>query len=458
MNRNRRSALRGTASLLVVAAVALGGVTGVNVAVAQDSNTDAARALGPIEGEFRYSWWGGQLRNEKTNTILELFESENPGVRIARETADFLPYWERLTIQSAGGNQPCAIQMQSRFMPNYSKPTVLMPLDDLVASGALNLAGIPAPVVDAGRAPDGTLYMIPTGVAYFGILYNKQLAEAAAAAGVAELQAPFTWTEFADYIRALKPTLPEDVAATHNMGRETDVFVTWVQSRGEKMFNGNEVGFSRETAVEWFEYWETLRKEGLTNSPEEMGTETSNLVEESGLANGRTFMSNRPPNILGSTQRTVDTVNPGATIEIMQFPAGEDGLRGLDISVNGLSIGASCKAEQLPATVAWINFFLQDKRAAAIYQSDNGVIAVDELAAAQAVDPNTQPAQARFIEVYREIAPDAMPVYWPPGGLAAITDVLPRTYDAIGFEQMGPEEGADMLIGEINEQLATANR
>jgi multiple sugar transport system substrate-binding protein len=110
----------------------------------------------------------------------------------------------------------------------------------------------------------------------------------------------------------------------------------------------------------------------------------------------------------------------------------------------------------LPASVAWINFFTQDKRAAQIYQSDNGVVAIDALAEAQATNPDTQKTQVRMIEIYRQEAPKADPVFWPAGGYQALTDVLNRAYDAVAFEQMSVEEGADMLINELNEQLANA--
>jgi multiple sugar transport system substrate-binding protein len=425
---------------------------------AQNSNPEAAAALGPIEGEIRFSWWGGQLRNEKTDQILQLFEAENPGVTVARENADFAPHWERLTIQSAGNNQPCTIQMQTRWLATFAKPEILRPLDDLVESGALNVAGIPQPVLDASRGADGNLYMIPSGVFYFSLMYNKQLAEAAAAAGVPMLEAPYSWTEFADYLRAIKPHLPAEVSGIHNMGREPDAFVTWVQSQGEKLFEGSTVAFTPETAIAWFNYWETLRKEGLTESPEEMVTENSALVEESNLANGRGFATNRPPNQLGSVQKIVDTVNPGATIDIMQYPTGEDGTVGMDLGANGIAIGANCPDNLLPAAVAWVNFFTQDPRAAQIYQSDNGVVAIDQFVEAQRTNPETQPTQVRMLEIYSQVAPNAKPVFWPAGGYQALTDVLNRTYDAIAFEQISVEDGADMLITELNEQLANAAR
>ena len=425
-------------------------------ASAQNSNPEAAKALGPIQGEIRFSWWGGQVRNEKTDQILQLFEQENPGVHVSRENADFAPHWEKLTIQAAGNNQPCTIQMQTRWLATFAEPSILRPLDDLVKSGALNVTGIPETVLNSARGADGNLYMIPSGVFYFSLLYNKQMADAGAAAGVQPLIYPYGWTQFADYVRKIKPTLGDGVAGTHNMGREPDSFVTWVQSHGEKLFDGSTVAFSKATAQAWFEYWEGLRKEGLTDSPEEMGTENSAMVEETNLANGRGFISNRPPNQLGSVQKTVDTVNPGATIDIMPYPTGDDGMVGMDIGANGIAIGANCPDELLPASVAWINFFTQDPRAAQIYQSDNGVVAIDQFAEAQASNPDTQKTQVRMIEVYRQLVPTAKPVFWPAGGYAALTDVLNRTYDAVAFEQLTPEQGADQLLAELQEQVTNA--
>lgn len=442
----------------VSAAVLVGLVASAVPAAAQNSNPEAAKALGEIKGEIRFSWWGGQVRNDKTDKILQLFEEENPGVTVARENADFAPHWERLTIQAAGNNQPCTIQMQTRWLATFAKPNILRPLDDLVESGALDTTGIPQPVIDASRGADGNLYMIPSGVFYFSLMYNQQMADAAAAAGVPKLEAPYSWAEFADYVRAVKPHLGEGVSATHNMGREPDSFVTWVQSQGEKLFEGSTVAFSPETAIAWFNYWEALRKEGLTESPEEMGTENSVMVEESNLANLRNFITNRPPNQLGSVQKTVDTLNPGATIDIMPYPTGDDGTVGMDLGANGIAIGANCAPELLPASVAWINFFTQDPRAAQIYQSDNGVVAIDALAEAQATNPETQPTQVRMIEIYRQVAPQAKPVFWPAGGYQALTDVLNRTYDAVAFEQISVEDAADQLITELNEQLANAAR
>ncbi|WP_172123290.1 MULTISPECIES: extracellular solute-binding protein [unclassified Devosia] len=411
-----------------------------------------------LTGDIRFSWWGGQVRNDKTDRIIQLFEQKNPGVSITRENADFAPYWERLTIQSTGNNQPCAITMQSRWLATYARPDILLPLDEMVADGTLNVEGIPEAVMNAARGADGNLYMIPHGVFYFALMYNEQMLENAVAAGVEPLEWPYTWTQYADHLRAVQPTLPEGAVATHNMGREPDAFVPWVQSHGEKVFDGSKVAFSRDLAMEWFEYWETLRNEGVTESPEGMISENSALVEESNLANGRGYATNRPPNQLGSVQTVTNTVNPGATINTRPYPVGEDGTVGMDLGSNGIAIGASCAAENIPATAAWINFWTQDPEAAGIYESDNGVVAIPELAAAQAQDPDTQPTQVRHIELYNQVVDTAKPVFWPAGGYQAMTDVLNRTYDAVAFGQLSVEEGADQLIAELQQQLDQAAR
>lgn len=446
-----------TVSPLALAGVIVAGGALVP-ANAQNSNPPAAEALGPIEGTIGFSWWGGQSRNDKTDQILKLFEEENPGVSVTREAADFNPHWEKLTIQAAGGNQPCTIQMQTRWLATFAKPNVLMPLDDLLAQGAFNVEGIANPIMEGARGGDGKLYMIPSGVFIFAVMYNETMAKDAEAAGGPALPERFTWNEFAEYLRALKPYLPEGVNAAHNMGREQDSFVAWVQSQGEKLFQGTEVTMSKQVVVDWFNYWEALRKDGLTDSPEEAVSDHGSLIEESNIATGRTFVTARPPNRLGSHQAVLDTASPGSLLNIMPYPTGEDGTTGMDVGSNGIAIGANCPPELIPASVAWINFFTQDDRAAAIYQSDNGVVAVDRLAEIQAKDPATHPGQVRFIELYRDVINDTKPVAWPAGGAQALTENIQRAYDAVAFEQLSPEDAADQFLADLQEQVTRAAR
>ena len=152
--------------------------------------------------QIRFSWWGGQSRNEKTDKILQLFEKDNPGITVTREASDWQPHWDKLTIQASAGNQPCTIQMQTRWLATYAKPDILRPLDDLLKDGKLDVRGIAQPVLDSGRGDDGKLYMIPSGVFYFALMYNKSMMEDA---GVAAPSPTWTWSDFAKFVMAAKP-------------------------------------------------------------------------------------------------------------------------------------------------------------------------------------------------------------------------------------------------------------
>ena len=397
--------------------------------------------------QIRFSWWGGQSRNEKTDKILQLFEKDNPGITVTREASDWQPHWDKLTIQASAGNQPCTIQMQTRWLATYAKPDILRPLDDLLKDGKLDVRGIAQPVLNSGRGDDGKLYMIPSGVFYFALMYNKSMMEDA---GVEAPSPTWTWGDFAKFVMAAKPKLPDGVNATHNMGRETDAFVTWVQTQGYKVWDGRKLGFPEKVTTDWFKYWEDLRKGGFTDSPEEAVSDNGSLIEESNIANGRTFITNRPPNRLDSHQKVLEAAHPGQQLSILPYPRGDDGTTGMDLGANGIAIGTPCTDQaKLDASVKWVNFFTEDDRAAAIYESDNGVVAIDRQQQAQLNGPNTSRGQREQIELFQKVAPDAKPVNWPAGGYGALTEALGRAYDAVAFETMSPEDGAKQLATEM---------
>ncbi|MEO9229632.1 MAG: extracellular solute-binding protein [Devosia sp.] len=439
-------------SIVAVAAALVGTAMPFN-ATAQDSNPKAAQDLGPIKGEIRFSWWGSQARNEKTDKILQLFEAENPGVHVVREQGDFGPHFDKLTIQSAAGNQPCTIQMQTRYLATFAKPNVLLPLDDLMAKGAFKVDGIAQPILDSAKGSDGHLYMIPSGVFYFALLYNKSMEEKT---GIPMLADSYTWTQFADWLHQVKAKLPPGVNATHNMGRETDAFVTWVQSHGYKLFDGAKVSFPASVAADWFNYWEKLRKDGVTDSPEMSVEDNGSLVEESQIAQGHTMLTNRPPNRLDSHQAVLDKAMPGEKLGIWPYPTGDDGTTGMDLGANGIAIGATCAADLIPASVAWINFFTEDPRAAEIYQSDNGAVAIDRFQTAQMNNPKTSPGQKEHLALFQKVASTAKPVAWPAGGYAAVTDTIARAYDAVQYEQMSSDDAANQFVSELQGAITKA--
>ncbi|MGV8988523.1 MAG: ABC transporter substrate-binding protein [Cypionkella sp.] len=401
--------------------------------------------LGPVKGEITYTWWGSQSRADKNEQILKLFEAKYPGTTVVRQNSDWAPYWDKLTIQASAGNMPCTLMMQNRWLSTFDSPNVLLPLEKYVDSGDIDVTGIAPSILESGKGPDGHLYFIPSSVFFNGVMFNKTWLDKA---GVPVPGINWTWDDMAKMLHDVAPTLPAGVVATHNLAMENDVFVSWIQSHGDKLFTEHGAGFSQENIKGWFDYWEALRKDGLTDSPETMVEESSSLIENSDIANGRAFMTGRPPNRLDAHQKVIDTVLPGDKLAVLANPVGPAGA-GWDVGSNGIAIGANCAADELPAAIAWVNFFTQDKEAAAIYASDLGPVTVDTLQQDQIDNPDASASQRAMITMFREVAPDAKPIFWPSKSSGILAASLARNYQAVAFGQITTDEAAAQVIDDL---------
>jgi multiple sugar transport system substrate-binding protein len=421
-------------------AAALAGAVAISVAVPPPA------AAQDLSGDIRFTWWGATSRNQKTEEIANLFEAANPGVTITREPGEFNTYWDKLTVQSASGNQPCSITMQSRWLAQYADPAILLPLDDMVANGTLDVTGVDPTVIDSGRGPDGNLYFIPHGVFYFVMLMNQTAIEAA---GMSIPPDNWTWDDYAAFVRELAGKLPEGTYAAGNLGFAMDGFTNFVQGRGESLFNADgTIGVSEQTIVDYFTFWDALRQEGVTEPADVMSEIPDNIIDDTLLANGRILVDARPANQLDSHQKILDVAKPGETFVLHRYPVGPAG-PGDDIGSNGLAMGANCDENQVAIAAAWANFFLQDEQAADIYRSDNGVVTVDSFREKQLANPEATPGQRQLIEVFNEVAPEARSAFFPAGGYAAVLEALTPAYESVAFERATPEEAAAAMLDQV---------
>ena len=399
-----------------------------------------------LNGNIRFTWWGSTTRNQKTEQIIKLFEEANPGVKITAEPGEWNSYWDKLTIQAASGNQPCSLTMQSRWLNQYADPAILKPLDDMVASGELDTSGVAKSVIDSARGPDGKLYFIPSGVFYFVLFMNKTEIEKAG------LQLPpndWTWDDYAKFVTDLSKKLPEGTYASGDLGNLPDAFTNWVQSHGEHLFD-SEGAFAvpKQTIVDYFNFWEDLRKAGVTEPADKMAEIPDNIIDDTLLAKGQVAIDGRPANQLDAHNRVLSKAAPGEELVIHTYPVGPQGA-GDDIGTNGFAIGASCDENGTKIAAAWSNFFLENEQAADIYLSDNGVVSVDKFQEKQGNDTKLTEGQRQLVKIFQVVAPRAKAAYYPSGGYQALNQALMSNYESVAFGKVTPDEGADAMIKQI---------
>jgi multiple sugar transport system substrate-binding protein len=409
-----------------------------------------ADGTGEVTGGIRVGWWGSGPRNEVTNGVIDLFTAAHPGTSVEGESADFTPYIERLNVQASSGNMPCVTQLQGRQMNDYTTKGVLLDLQPMIDSGAIDVSNIPPKVLDTGRGLDGKLYMIPYGAAYDAMTVNKTLADQT---GVGLPPDGYDWAAFEDWLTRAKAALPADVPAADLGGGLPNNFIAYVAGRGASLFNGKQLGFPQQMLVEYWDMWERLRAARVTTTAEQLAEEPTQ-TEQRYVAQGKVMADNLPGNALTPAQKTLDGARPGQQLATLPLPSGPAG-SGNVLFTSGFSIPTSC--DNIPTAAAFVNFWMNDDKAAATFLSANGAVTNTRHLQQQLDDPQLPPLKRAELGLYQKIASaNPVSVVYPPGYQASFEDAFGRAYESVTFNGTSTRDAAAAFFTEVNTALGTA--
>src|SRR5215831_11160239 len=124
--------------------------------------TTAPAAASGEKVELRFAWWGSQDRHDRTIKVIQLFQQQHPNISITYEFAGFNDYWTKMTTQASGGNLPDLMQQDYAYISQWTANNLIIPLDDYVNSGAINLSDVPKSSIDGGRI-NGKLIAVNLG-------------------------------------------------------------------------------------------------------------------------------------------------------------------------------------------------------------------------------------------------------------------------------------------------------
>lgn len=101
--------------------------------------------------ELTITWWGSDNRHDRTIEVIEMFEAEHPNIDITYEFSGWGDYWTRVNTQAAGGTIACVMQQDYAYLTEWANRGLLLPLDDLIDSGAIDASNIADSVLESGR-------------------------------------------------------------------------------------------------------------------------------------------------------------------------------------------------------------------------------------------------------------------------------------------------------------------
>ena len=278
-------------------------------------------AFAKTEVSFLFSYDPDHPEEPATRRIVEL----------ARSTPELEPVkWGGLTLPGAGGRATFMLALAGGTAPDIYKAWFhilrhdaeegfIYPLDEWVDVSSTNATPAAFALWDQVRVKDGHLLALPTpGIAYYGLVYRKDLVSAA---GLDPENPPRTWSAFREWCQKLtRPGCRAFAIENRPWG-----FLPWVQSAGgdvvEQKADGTwRASFDSPAALKAADFLQNLVRDEVVR-----GLPTLSLADEV----GRLFTAGEIACVFGGedlVRRLTETLNmPPETIGIMPFPAADEG-------------------------------------------------------------------------------------------------------------------------------------
>jgi len=357
----RKLALPAAAALLaaLLTACSGGGGSGASQAASSGGASDDGKAGGE-QVELRIMWWGDQKRADRTNAALRKFEEKHPNIKVTGEFAPSSGYFDKLNTMLASGTAPDLFFLGGNVL-EYANKGVLLDLSPYVGK-ELDLSDMDKAMIQYGTF-DGKLQHVSAGANARGIVVNTALFQKA---GLPVPTGDWTWDDYANISKQLSEKLGKGYYGSYDM--TVDGFGIGLAQMGKQLYDmdNKKVGFEESDALQWFTYWDNLRKAGGSVDPELQVSNPPGDPSKSLIVTGKVAMGLIPSNMFGAHQSL--TKDP---LTLVQVPRGQNGTGVVFESSQGLSGYAKTKHPKEVAEL--MNFWINDPDAAQILGNDRGV-------------------------------------------------------------------------------------
>ncbi|MDR1836936.1 MAG: ABC transporter substrate-binding protein [Treponema sp.] len=317
----------------------------------------------------RWSFWGGENRIRNYQRGTDIF-TEETGIIVAGEPAPGTnEHFQKFLTQFAGGNAADIVQLGAYFtnlgVDDNDPSPYLLPLDQFVRSGVLNISTVDAGAIAAGTR-NGILYALPMGTNMPCLLYNRSLLQRV---GAPLPNVSMTWTEFEAWLTAVQARLPQGTYAITDNGATQSgsaFFGYWAGDNGTPTWTGTQTRMTAAAAQQYLEMWGRWRSAGLV-PPATVAADYAETNEStSSLIAGRTAVcfayTNYLINYQNATQDTLDLIElPNAAVS-----------KGMWTNSSQM-IAINKNSKNAEAAAKYINFRINDPRAWQIMGADPGI-------------------------------------------------------------------------------------
>jgi len=400
--------------------------------------SSASGGGGGSSSDLTFAWWGNDVRNKNTASMIDAYMKANSGVKISGQPGEFNTYWDKLATQVAGNTAPDIIQMDMAYIAEYGDRGALLDLSKVDTSKFVE------GTVDSGKIND-TLYGINAGINSVTLMANPKLFDKA---GVS-MPDDTTWT----WDSMIETAAEVASKAKLNFG-VSQIFTTdnglqsWLRQNGKDLFNGNALGFEAADAQAFFDLMVKAQKAGAIGTPANISEESTKSIDQSTLAVGTGALQVQWSNQIEALDKAA-----GSDLTILRFPslAGKATERKAWYKASML-YSASAKSKNPDAVIAFIDWLVNSPESANIGLAERGIPANSEIQTA--IQPKLSKAQQGVAKFLNDIKPElsGTPAAPPPGG-GKIGAVMFRYQTEVLFGRQSTAEAASKFVDEAKSNL-----
>ncbi len=396
---------------------------------------------GPVE--LRFSWWGSDKRAQLTQAAIAAFEAENPNIKIKPEYGDWSGYWDKLATQVAANDAPDIIQMDEKYITEYSTRGALLDLSKYeVDTSKLDKAAL-----NAGKSEDG-LTGIAAGINAATILANPAVFKAA---GV-ELPDDKTWTweDFGRISAELTEKSPKGTYGSAAYGTDEASLGVWLRQNGKTLYTSDgKLGFEPSDIADWWAFLKELSEKKAVPSASEVVEAEAAALDQSGLATGKNGLAFWWSNQLPALEKAA-----GTDLQILRFPSTTGKAADAKLWYKASQFwSASSRTKHPVETAKFINFLANNTKAGEALLADRGVYPNSDVRTA--IEPKLTPADIKVVkfidQIKGELGEAPAP---PPKGAGAIQEIVKRYTSEVLFNRLSTEEAGKKAVDEMKSAIS----
>ncbi|MEY8354168.1 ABC transporter substrate-binding protein [Lachnospiraceae bacterium 54-53] len=423
------------------------GTTAAATTAATTAAQEKTEGSGSGDVKLTMSWWGNQIRNERTQAALDLYIEQNPGITIEGQFSEWSDYWNKLATSAAGQAIPDIVQMDYMYIDQYVKNGLLVDLKPYIEDGTLDVSSISDNTMASGTV-DGGIYAICAGINSPAMMYNKTLLDEN---GIT-VKDYLTIDEFQELSRQVYEKTGYKTSIVY--GTAQTYLDYFMRAYDVVLFGDKQMGGKMEDYIPFFEMYTKGLEEGWLIDPGVFAEIAIGSVEQDPLVYGSSPETMSWCALANSNQLTaVQNAAPeGVTIGMTTWPSPDPKKSGYLKSSQFFSIGAHTKNPEEAVKV--LDYLTNSSDANNILLGERGVPASSKIA--EELSPKMDELNQEIIRYINEVVtPNSSPINPPqPDGASEVFNLLNQVLEQLCYGAYDAPTAAEEFYNGANKIMS----